>query len=129
MREIASGLRAHFEHAAMVGQRVVVVRNLKSRKLAGFASNGMVLCATSPDGARVEFVEPPAGAALGERVAFAGHAGPPAEPNRVDKKKLFEAVAPGLRLDAEGRATWEGVVFETSAGPCAVKTLREGGVK
>ena len=111
----------------MVGQRVVVVRNLKSRKLAGFASNGMVLCATSGDS--VEFVVPPAGAALGERVVFAQHDGPPAEPSRVDKKKLFEAVAPGLKVDAEGRATWEGVVFGTSAGPCTVATLREGGIK
>jgi hypothetical protein len=71
----------------MVGQRVVVVRNLKSRKVAGFASNGMVLCATGADG-RVEFVVPPAGAKEGERVTFEGHGGAAAEPNRVDKKKV-----------------------------------------
>jgi len=87
VREIASGLRAHFSQDQMTGQRVVVVRNLKSRKLAGFASNGMVLCATGADGS-VEFVEPPPGAALGERCSFEGHAGAAAEPNRVDKKKV-----------------------------------------
>jgi aminoacyl tRNA synthase complex-interacting multifunctional protein 1 len=88
----------------------------------------MVLCATGSDG-KIEFVEGPAGAQLGERVSFEGHSAPAAEPNRVDKKKLFEAVAPGLRLDSEGRATWEGVVFSTSAGPCSCKTLREGNIK
>ena len=87
VREIASGLRAYFTQEQMVGQRVVVVRNLKSRKLAGFASNGMVLCATTAEG-KVEFVEPPEGAALGERVTFEGHSGAAAEPNRVEKKKV-----------------------------------------
>jgi aminoacyl tRNA synthase complex-interacting multifunctional protein 1 len=87
VREIASGLRAYFTQEQMVGQRVVVVRNLKSRKLAGFASNGMVLCATTAEG-KVEFVEPPEGAALGERVSFEGHAGAAAEPTRVEKKKV-----------------------------------------
>jgi len=94
VREIASGLRAHFSHAEMVNRRVVVVRNLKSRKLAGFASNGMVLCATAPgENGKVEFVEPPEGAQPGERVRFAGHEGPAAEPNRVDKKKVRRSLA------------------------------------
>ena len=88
VREIASGIRAYFTHEQMIGSRVVVVRNLKSRKLAGFASNGMVLCATSVDGNTVEFVSPPATALLGERISFEGHAGQAAEPSRVDKKKV-----------------------------------------
>ena len=88
VREIASGIRAFFTHSQMIGARVVVVRNLKSRKLAGFASNGMVLCATSADGNIVEFVQPPVGAVLGERISFAGHEGVAAEPSRVDKKKV-----------------------------------------
>jgi aminoacyl tRNA synthase complex-interacting multifunctional protein 1 len=123
VREIASGLQAHFTLEQMKGQRVVVVRNLKPRPLAGFASNGMVLCATHPDG-KVEFVEPPVGAALGERVSFEGHAGPAAEPNRVAKKKIFEAVAPLLQLNDEGAATWDGVPMMTSSGPCKCATLK-----
>ena len=43
--------------------------------------------------------------------------------------QLFEAVAPGLKLDAEGRATYEGIPFMTTAGACTVKTLKEGAVK
>ena len=86
----------------------------------------MVLCATAADGT-VEFVEPPAGAKIGERVSFAGHEGAPADPSRVAKKKLFEAVAPGLRVDAGRVATWEGVPFTTSAGPCTVKSQAMAG--
>ncbi len=88
----------------------------------------MVLCATSADG-RVEFVDPPAGAAIGERVSFPGHEGPAAEPNRVAKKKLFEAVAPELLVDDALRATWRGVPFTTSAGPCTVESAKGGLIK
>jgi tRNA-binding EMAP/Myf-like protein len=49
-REIASGLREHFPLEAMQNRRVVVAANLKPRPLAGFMSNGMVLCATSAEG-------------------------------------------------------------------------------
>ena len=64
-REIASGLRAYYPEAEMlVDRRVLVVCNLKAAKLAGFASSGMVLCASSEGGETVAFVEPPDGAAV-----------------------------------------------------------------
>ena len=120
-RQIASGLQGSFSLEEMQQRRCVVVANLKPRPLAGFVSNGMVLCATTPEG-KVEFVEPPAGAAVGERVAFAGHAGAAADPKRMDKKKIFDKVAPGLKVDATCKATWNGVPFMTSAGPCTVRS-------
>lgn len=49
----------------MEGRNVIVVCNLKEAKLAGFPSNGMVLCASSEDRSTVAFVEPPAEAAPG----------------------------------------------------------------
>jgi hypothetical protein len=88
----------------------------------------MVLCATSAAGV-VEFVEPPAGAAVGERIAFTGHEGPAAEPNRVAKKKIFESVAPGLVVNADCIATWDGIPFMTSAGPCTVRSAVGGSIK
>lgn len=124
-REIASGLQQVFTLEQMKGQRVVVIANLQARKLAGFPSNGMVLCATGPDGT-IEFVEPPAGAKNGERVLFEGHVAPAAEPNRVAKKKLWEAVSPDLKVDEHKRATWNGVPFMTAAGPCTVKSVPAG---
>ena len=44
-REIASGLRGHYELEEMQGKKVLVVCNLKVSKIVGFASNGMVLAA------------------------------------------------------------------------------------
>jgi len=40
---------------------VLVMANLKPRKLAGFESNGMVVCASNGDHSAVEILRPPAG--------------------------------------------------------------------
>ena len=63
----------------MAPRRVVVVANLKPRKLANFMSNGMVLCATGPDG-KVEFVTPPEGAKVGWKPVQQYLAGRPRPP-------------------------------------------------
>ena len=112
----------------MSGRRVVVAANLKPRALAGFTSNGMVLCATTPEG-KVEFVEPPVGAPLGERVAFAGHEGPAVDPKKMDKGKFLEKVLPDLKVNDALIATYAGVPFSTSAGPCTVPTARGGSIR
>ncbi len=93
-----------------------------------FFSAGMVLCATSAEG-KVEFVNPPEGAAVGERVTFPGHEGVAAEPNRMAKKKIFEAVAPELVVDDALRATWKGIPFTTTAGPCTVESAKGALIK
>jgi phenylalanyl-tRNA synthetase alpha chain len=76
-RKIASGLRAHYNVEDLEGQRVLVLANLKTRKLVGFPSHGMVQCAASEDGSKVEFIEPPADAKIGERVMVDGFDGEP----------------------------------------------------
>ena len=76
-RKIASGLRANYNVEDLEGQRVLVLANLKTRKLVGFPSHGMVLCAASEDGSKVEFIEPPADAKIGERVMVDGFDGEP----------------------------------------------------
>jgi len=66
-REIASGLRAYYPTADQLeGRSVIVVCNLKEAKLAGFKSNGMVLCASNEDKSDVKFVDPPADSQPGE---------------------------------------------------------------
>jgi aminoacyl tRNA synthase complex-interacting multifunctional protein 1 len=74
----------------------------------------------------VEFVTPPEGAKVGERVSFAGHAGEAAAPSRMDKKKIFEAVAPGLVVGEKGVCTYKGIPFMTSAGECKVDSAPAG---
>jgi aminoacyl tRNA synthase complex-interacting multifunctional protein 1 len=130
-RQIASGLRPFFTLEQMLGQRLLVVSNLKAKNLVGFKSHGMVLCAAAPnadDGSeRVEFVEPPADAPVGEIVTFEGLPPPqPAAPSQVDKNKIFQACAAGLQTTAERVATWNGHAFMTSAGPCTAKTIAGG---
>ena len=63
--------------------------------MRGIKSNGMLLCASNAAHDQVEPLLPPAQAPVGERVWF-GEGGkeqpPAAEPNRVQKKKMWEAV-------------------------------------
>lgn len=40
---------------------VVVVTNLRPRKLGEWPSNGMVMCAETTDGKKCEFLRPPEG--------------------------------------------------------------------
>jgi methionine--tRNA ligase beta chain len=56
IREIASGLQKFYTVEQMQDAMVVVITNLKGRKLAGFMSRGMVLCAQTADGSVVEFL-------------------------------------------------------------------------
>ena len=116
-RQIASGLRAHYNLEDLEGQRVLVLANLKARKLMGFPSHGMVMCASGSDGT-VKFVEPPADAAIGERVMVDGFDGEPATENQVIKKKMLDAIFPDLKTNAGGIACYKGVPLSTSAGPC-----------
>jgi methionyl-tRNA synthetase len=127
-RQVASGLRQHYTLEQMTGRRVLLVCNLKTAKLAGFESCGMVLAAKSEDGSRVELVDPPEGAELGERVYLhLGGAqrvqGEAWSANKADKKKVWKAVAEHLRTDGSRQLSWKGSPVLTSAGPCTVSTL------
>lgn len=129
-RQIASGLRPHFTLEQMLGQRLLVVSNLKAMKMVGFKSCGMVLCAarSNPDGSEtVEFVEPPEDAAIGEVVTFEGLPKPePFSPAQVEKKKVFQTCKDGMKTTDDCLAAWNGHVFMTSAGPCRAKTIAGG---
>ncbi len=50
VRQIVSGLRPYYTAEEMVGEKVVVVANLKPAKLAGVLSEGMLLCAEDAEG-------------------------------------------------------------------------------
>ncbi len=42
----------------------------------------------------------------------------PVSATQMKKHKVFDAVAPDLKTDADGVATWQGRKLMTSAGPC-----------
>jgi aminoacyl tRNA synthase complex-interacting multifunctional protein 1 len=77
----------------------------------------MVLCASNADHTAVEIMEPPADAPIGERVTFDKYVGEPEPENKIAKKKIFEAVAPDLKTNAEGICVWKDATSQTSAGP------------
>jgi aminoacyl tRNA synthase complex-interacting multifunctional protein 1 len=108
-RQIVSGLVPYYpDPSALLGKKVLVLCNMKPKKLVGLPSAGMVLCAAlgkGSDDAKVEILEPPAGAAPGERVFFAadpsGKPDPmptPAVANAQTKKKMFEKLMPEMQV-------------------------------
>ena len=50
VRQIVSGIKAHYSPEEMVGKKVMVLVNLKPAKLAGVMSEGMILCAEDAEG-------------------------------------------------------------------------------
>ncbi len=50
VKQIVSGIRAHYTAEEMVGKKVMVLVNLKPAKLAGVLSEGMLLCAEDAGG-------------------------------------------------------------------------------
>lgn len=122
-RMIASGLRPYLKPEDMEGRMVLVLCNLKERKLVGFPSHGMVLCASNADHTEVKLVNPPIDAKIGERVTipdfdFEGEDGEPFAENKLGKKKVFENIAPHLVTSKYGVPEFLGRPFMTSAGVC-----------
>ena len=50
VKQIVSGIKAHYTPEEMVGKKVMVLVNLKHAKLAGVLSEGILLCAEDADG-------------------------------------------------------------------------------
>jgi glutamyl-tRNA synthetase len=122
-RKIASGLRPYMSAEDMDGRMVLVLCNLKERKLAGFPSHGMVLCASNEDHTDVKLVSVPVEAKIGERVTvpgfdFESEEGQPYAENKVGKKKVFEQIAPFLKTSEYGVPEFAGRPLLTSAGVC-----------
>jgi methionyl-tRNA synthetase len=49
-RQILAGISEHYAPEDLIGRRVVIVANLKPRKLMGLESQGMVLAASDESG-------------------------------------------------------------------------------
>ena len=122
-RQVASGLRPYLRPEDMEGRKVLVLCNLKERKMVGFPSHGMVLCASNKDHTEVKLVNPPIDAKVGERVTipdfnFEGEDGTPFAENKIGKKKVFEKIAPHLVTSKYGVPEFLGRPMMTSAGVC-----------
>jgi methionyl-tRNA synthetase len=56
-RTVVSGIAAHYDPAAIIGQKVTILMNLAPRKIRGIESQGMILMAEDADG-KLAFVAP-----------------------------------------------------------------------
>ena len=59
VRQIVSGIAESYQPEELIGRQVVVVTNLKPRKIRGLESRGMVLCAMDEGRYRVITVDQP----------------------------------------------------------------------
>ncbi|GLT46031.1 hypothetical protein SLA2020_198210 [Shorea laevis] len=117
LRQVVSGLAKYCSPDQLTNRRVVLITNVKPGKLRDVMSEGLVLCASNEDHSVVEPLLPPKGTKLGERISFSGIDGRP-EDILNPKKKQLEKITPHLFTDDKGVATFKGIPFMTSAGPC-----------
>ncbi|XP_050385091.1 uncharacterized protein LOC126801699 [Argentina anserina] len=126
LRQVVSGLAKFCSPEELTNRRVVLITNVKPGKLRDVMSEGLVLCASSADHTIVEPLLPPEGSKIGERILFSGIDGKP-EDVLNPKKKQLDKITPHLFTDDKGVATFKGIPFMTSAGPCT--SISKGAVK
>lgn len=126
-RTIVSGLVKHVPLEEMQNRVAIFMCNLKPAKMRGVLSEGMLMCASSPD--KVEILLAPEGSAPGDLVHVDGYTRRP-EPVLNPKKKIWESVAPDLRTDAGRTATYKGAVLTVlGKGPIVAPSLSNVQIK
>ncbi|XP_008812681.2 probable methionine--tRNA ligase [Phoenix dactylifera] len=127
-RTVVSGLVKYISLEEMQNRKVCVLCNLKPATMRGIKSHAMVLAASNEDHSKVELVDPPESAVVGERVSFPGYSG---EPDGVlnAKSKIWEKVQADLHTDAELVACYKNAPFTTSAGVCKVLSIASGAIR
>lgn len=108
-RTVISGLVKHVPIDEMRERMVVVLCNLKPAKMRGIVSEAMVMCASTPE--KVELIQPPEGVKPGDRVLFDKYPGEP-DSQLNPKKKIWEQVAPDIKTDDQGVATYKDCMFK-----------------
>ncbi|CAH2079389.1 unnamed protein product [Thlaspi arvense] len=128
VRTVVSGLVKYIPLEEMQNRMVCVLCNLKPAKMRDVMSQAMVLAASSSDGSKVELVEPPESAKIGERVRFAGFEG---EPDDVlnPKKKIWETLVVDLHTNENLVACYKDLPFTTDSGVCKVSSISNGTIR
>lgn len=123
-RQVLARVAKFLKPQEIEGRKVVIVTNLRERKVAGVKTHGMLLSASSASAAAL--VEAPEGAAVGERVKVEVEGelwGEAASVNQVTSKKILSKVMPDLHTDRDGVVCYRETSFMTSAGPCTATGL------
>ncbi|EJW86298.1 endothelial-monocyte activating polypeptide II [Wuchereria bancrofti] len=126
-RTIVSGLVRHVPIEQMQNRLVICVCNLKTVKMRGIESQGMVLCASTPE--KVELIEFDESCIPGQPVTCEGYK---RRPDLIlnPKKKIWEGVAPDLKVNFEGRVVYKGQpLLVNGLSPLLAPSLRNVPVK
>merc|ERR1711862_444571 len=125
-RTVISGLVKFIPENEMQNRKAILLCNLKPSKMRGIMSEAMVMCASTPE--KVEILSPPENSNPGDPIHVDGfERRPDAQLN--PKKKIFEAVAPDLKVNSEMVATYKGVPWLVNGQPCKSQTLVDVQVK
>lgn len=125
-RTVISGLVKFIPEEEMQNRKAILMCNLKPSKMRGIMSEAMVMCASTPE--KVEILSPPEDSKPGDLVFVEGYERlPDAQLN--PKKKIFEACAPDLKLDANRVATYKGVPWTVNGKHCISQTLSNVQIK
>ncbi|XP_020584174.1 probable methionine--tRNA ligase [Phalaenopsis equestris] len=127
-RTVVSGLVNYIPIEEMENRKVCVLCNLKPANMRGIKSYAMVFAASNDDHTKVELVDPPASAVVGERITFPGYSGQP-DALLNAKAKVWEKVQVDLHTDAELIAHYKNSPFTTSAGICKVLSIANGAIR
>ncbi|KAL1543000.1 methionine--tRNA ligase [Salvia divinorum] len=127
-RTVVSGLVKYIPLEEMQNRKVCVLCNLKPAAMRGIKSQAMVLAASNSDHTKVELVEPPQGAVIGERVTFPGIEGLPDDVLNP-KKKVWETLQVDLHSDKDLVACYKDLPLTTSAGVCKVSSIADGSIR
>ena len=125
-RTVISGLVKFIPEPEMQDRMAVLLCNLKPSKMRGIMSEAMVMCASTPE--KVEILAPPPGAKPGDVVDVKGYTrAPDAQLN--PKKKIFEAVAPDLKVNSSLQATYKGGLWTVNGSPVTSQSLAGVNIK
>eukprot|EP00397_Hematodinium_sp_SG-2012_P054187 GEMP01065170.1.p1 GENE.GEMP01065170.1~~GEMP01065170.1.p1 ORF type:complete len:233 (+),score=46.51 GEMP01065170.1:470-1168(+) len=136
VRLIGTGLRKYVKKEEMEGSKVIVLANLKPRKLGGFPSHGMVMCVNGPKPSEdeppstIQILRPPTDVPNGERVTYDGVEMLPSDEALQNKpgKSPWEFCAPLLYTNEQFQATMDGKLWMTSKGPVTCTSLAKGAI-
>jgi len=119
-RQVVSNLVKHLTLSQMLNRFVIVLCNIKPAKFMDVLSCGLLLGAFHNDKSKVEPLQPPETARIGDKVIVQGYYG---DPDPIIDINLYEEIAEDFKTNDRGIAQYQGSPLMTSVGPCFVNSL------
>ena len=123
-RHVVTSVRQYYTVEQLKDRKVVIFTNMHPAKMCGVTSEAMLFAGSTEEPDVCELLDPPADAPIGERVHF-GHFTGDGEVPGVDKRNnKWKKVAPFLRINAEGVATYKDEPLHVAEGVITVPNIR-----